>query len=265
VTGEDPSPAIKETQGGPVQNLIITTFITMKTNQFLASLALAATALASTANAGIISVSGSVGGAPTGMKYVNFDNLSNGATGNLVGTGPNGSIALTITPNARVATGAVSGQYARPYISGSNGAGFASQNTAGPDNTPYLTSGRVADGGSIKMDFGSNQQYLGLLWGSVDGYNKLSFYDASNALVGEVTGSDVVASPNGNQGQNGTLYVNIISTPFRYVVASSTSFAFEFDNVAYNASPTGVPDSGASLGWLGLALVGLGSVRRFLV
>lgn len=235
--------------------------------RFAGSIALAAASLFSTAtaHAGIISVSGSVGGAPAGMKYVNFDNLSNGATGNLVGTGPNGSVALTITPNARVATGAASGVYAPPYISGNNGNGFASQVTPGADTTPYLTSGRVADGGSIKMDFGSNQQYLGLLWGSVDGYNKLSFYDSSNTLVGEVTGSDVTASPNGNQGQNGTLYVNIIATPFRYVVASSTSFAFEFDNVAYNESPTGVPDSGASLGWLGLALVGLGSVRRFLI
>ena len=233
--------------------------------RLVGSLALAAASLASSANAAIISVNGSVGGAPSGVSYVNFDNLSNGATGSLTGTGPNGSVALTINPNARVATGAASGQYAAPYISGSNGNGFASQVLPGADTTPYLTSGRTGDGGSIKMDFGSDQQYLGLLWGSVDSYNKLSFYDSNDVLVGQVTGSDVTASPNGNQGQNGTLYVNIVADPFRYVVASSTSFAFEFDNVAYNESPVGVPDSGASIGWLGLALVGLGSVRRFMI
>lgn len=235
------------------------------TPRFGFTFALAATLVAGSAHASIISISGSVGGAPTGVKYVNFDNLANGASGSLTGTGPNGSVALTINPNARVAVGSVSGQYAAPFISGGNGNGFGSQVATGADTTPYLTSGRSGDGGSIKLDFGSDQQYLGLLWGSVDSYNLLSFYDVNNVLVGQVTGSDVLASPNGDQGQAGTLYVNITADPFRYVVATSTSFAFEFDNVAYNESPVGVPDSGASLGWLGLALVGLGSVRRFLV
>jgi len=69
--------------------------------------------------------------------------------------------------------------------------------------------------------------------------------------VDSVTGSQVIASPNGDQGVNGTLYVNIdTSAPFRYAVAKSSSYAFEFDNVSYNDQPitrrqTDVPDGGS--------------------
>ncbi len=87
------------------------------------------------------------------------------------------------------------------------------------------------------------EKYLGLLWGSVDAYNTLSFYNGST-LIGSVTGTDVTSNPNGDQGQFGTFYVNINSAEsFDKVVATSSSYAFEFDNVAYNVSSVPEPSS----------------------
>ena len=90
--------------------------------------------------------------------------------------------------------------------------------------------------GSVTLQFPTLETYLGILWGSVDGYNSLSFYDGAT-LIGTVTGSDVMASPRGDQGANGTAYVNITATggsAFDRVVATSGGNAFEFDDVAFN-------------------------------
>ncbi len=214
------------------------------------------------AHANSFTISGSVGGAPTGVKYVNFDNLTAGQTGGLTGTGSNGSVGLTVTTDGQVAVGSVSSQYAAPFLSGGNGTGFGNAN--GIDTTPYLTTGKFpTPGGSVEMDFGGDQKYLGLLWGSVDSYNTLEFFDASHVSLGTVTGSQVTASPNGDQGVSGTLYVNINTTDaFRYVKATSSSYAFEFDNVAYNDTNVSVPDGGSTCALLGLGLVGVGALRR---
>jgi hypothetical protein len=77
-------------------------------------------------------------------------------------------------------------------------------------------------------------------------------------LIETITGTDITFDPNGDQGAQGTFYVNINSlVAFDRVVASSTSNAFEFDNVAYNVAPIGVPEPGAAgIFLLGLLLVG---------
>ena len=68
--------------------------------------------------------------------------------------------------------------------------------------------------------------YFGLLWGSVDNYNTLSFYNGST-LIGTITGADITPTATGDQGVNGTFYVNLVSTtPFDRVVATSSQYAF---------------------------------------
>jgi hypothetical protein len=208
----------------------------------------------------------SVGGAPTGVTKENFDNLILGTLSpQVTGTG----ISVQIQPDAAVVLGSVSGVYAAPNLSGGNGLGFGPGGTDqadGANATPYLTSGSTGSlaNAAISLTLPFDAKYIGLLWGSVDGYNTLSFYDSTDTLIGQITGADVAALPNGDQGPQGTRYVNINSNvEFRKVVATSTQFAFEFDNVAFNDRPIIIetPEPG-TLAILGTALLGLGAIRR---
>ena len=184
------------------------------------------------ARAGLI-VSASAGGAPTGESYANFDNLPLGAAG-----GVSNGITVSFTGDGQAVQGSQPDVYAAPYLSGGNGTPFGDPNN-GPDATTYLTTGV----GSVTLTMPGEEKYLGLLWGSVDAYNTLSFYDGST-LLGSVTGIDVTSNANGDQGQFGTFYVNFTSTEsFDKVVATSTSYAFEFDNVAFNPSAVPEPSS----------------------
>ena len=216
-------------------------------------------AAGSAANASI-TVGGSVGGAPAGTVLINFDNLPLGAGGG-VASGIGGSVNVSFASDGLVAQGALGGVYAAPYLSDQNGNGFGaggSQQPLGADTTHYLSTGV----GTVTLQFGPGQKYMGLLWGSVDDYNTLSFYNG-NTLVGAVTGSQVTASPNGDQGVNGSLYVNITTdTAFDRVVASSSQYAFEFDNVAFKNTVNPVPEpSTIFAGALLLMPFGLSTLR----
>ncbi len=196
-------------------------------------LALCLSGMSPATRAGGLTVTASVGGAPTGVNYVNFDGVTLGGGG-----GVSNGVTVSFTGDGQAVQGSSSGLYAAPYLSNGNGTLFG-DSTNGPDATTYLTTGV----GSVTLTLPGQEMYLGLLWGSVDSYNTLSFYNGAN-LIGSITGSDVSSNANGDQGVNGTYYVNINSTEsFNTVVATSSQYAFEFDNVAYNSSAVPEPSS----------------------
>lgn len=205
------------------------------------------------ANAALV-FSGSVGGAPTGVNKWNFDDA------------PPAGLTYLAVPGAAIVSGGMNGQYAPPVLSGGNGMGFGLGGTDqpnGPNASKYGTSGSTGSIAAAKfiINFDSAQQYFGLLWGSIDLYNTISFFN-SGSSVGTLTGTNISATANGNQGLTGTQYVNINSSlAFDSVEFTSASFAFEFDNIAYSASRQDVPEPG-SLALLGLGLAGLAVAAR---
>ena len=234
------------------------------TNRLALAVAIAVSSGAA-AHASVLSVSAAVGGAPLGASYANFDNLAVNAPGAAVPNntgGSSGGVTVSFSGNGGTVRGALGGKYAAPYLSNNNGTLFGDGET-GADSTTYLSTGI----GTATLSFAGSERYLGLLWGSVDWYNRLTFYNGAT-VVGSLTGADVTGSPTGNQGVNGTYYVNIISSQaFNRVVASSSQYSFEFDNVAYdtgrNIHPR-VPEP-ATFGLMGFGLLAAIGLRRRLL
>jgi hypothetical protein len=216
-------------------------------------------------SAGLI-ISGVVGGSSTGAIQENFDSLF---PGNDAPTTLPSGITIYYVGDAGPVSGSVPDINAAPYLSGGNGLGFGpsgSTQANGVDGTTYITAGSA---GSVTLQFPTLETYLGILWGSVDGYNSLSLYNGT-VLIGTLTGSDVLTSPNGDQGVNGTAYVNISATggsAFDRAVAASGLNAFEFDDVSFNltvstfAADDPVPEP-VGVALFGTGLLALAFMRR---
>jgi hypothetical protein len=181
-----------------------------------------------------LTVSTAAGAAPAGVHYVNFDDMS-------YQNPVSGGVSVTFTPNSGLNIGAA------PYLTNSNGLPFGDATVSGPDATQFLFSGSP-----VTLGMPGEEHYFGILWGSVDAINSLSFYAADGTLVGVVSGNDVAPAAHGSWESDGTVYVNVDSSlGFTSVVVDSGGGLFEFDNVAYNATvPTvsSVPEpTGATL------------------
>ena len=166
-----------------------------------------------------------------GLDTETFNNRQAGAVSNNgSGTGNFFSTALGATFSSSGHAGIVHGS------SSVSAAPFTGPLPGGQDTTNYLSIGGDA---TETIRFTTEHNAFGLYWGSVDAYNKINFYDGAT-LVASFSGSEI--SPllaNGNQGSfssNG--YVEfVLSHDFNKVVLSSSSNAFEVDNISAGVLP----------------------------
>ena len=236
-----------------------------KNTFFLMAAFVAVICFSSTAQASLTIVS-TVGGQPaSGVNYLTLNDLAlGGGGGTAANTLSTDTVSVSFTPDAQVVVDSEPGLYAAPVLSNGNGFNFGNQGD-GVNATKYITSGKDGSpnvGAAATLTFTGLQHYFGLLWGSVDDYNTLSFYNGAT-LVGSITGNQVTPTATGDQGINGTFYVNINSTlGFNKVVATSSQYAFEFDNIAYSQNQFQIPEPGTMIIWSAFAGLGLVAARR---
>jgi hypothetical protein len=209
--------------------------------------------------AGVFAVATAVSASAATIDVVNAPD-SWGAAGN-------GANSTTLQAGASwfdepaIVSGSVASQYKSPFDPAGSGAPAGSE-VADWQEIDYFTVGSpspnnlpVTDGMQYAiLDFDSVQSIFSLLWGSLDAYNTLAFYDASDELITFFTGQDIL-NAGGTPSANGAAYVTISGlSPFRSVGFFSSQAAFEFSNVV---AAVPLPAGGllllTALGGLGIA------------
>ncbi len=193
-----------------------------------------------------ITVDESLTGVPTpGFTTVTMP----GALG--IATFTSGDATVTFNGTASdqgVVNGTVPSLHAEPII-GPSGDGYAGN---------YLSTG---DTGFINISFASPQLSLALLWGSVDLSNQIEFLN-NGIVVGTVTGANIDALADGNEGYGGSFYVLLNSSAvFDDIELSSGIVSFESAELEVNPTNFNVPEPD-SLGMVGAGLLGLVLARR---
>ncbi len=105
------------------------------------------------------------------------------------------------------------------------------------DSTQYAY---VLGGASATLTSPYDITRLSIYIGSVDDYNTLNFYGRNGALVGTLTGTDLMAptTPTGDQGVSGSKrFTFAFSAPVASVVFASKDNSLEFDTIGVTAAP----------------------------
>lgn len=164
------------------------------------------------------------------------------------------------TGGGNIVSGSLSGRYAAPYNNFNTNPG-----NVGMDLTKYISSDPLS---SYEAIFTTTYTYFGLFWGSIDGYNTLSFYNGDNLVHSPFKGSDITKPGQygvsyGNQTAPSTnLYVNFYDLPeFDRIVMTSSGYAFEADNLAVGNPILPNPEPATML-LLGFGLIGLAGIGR---
>lgn len=203
---------------------------------FLAAAVSAGLLISGSANAAIVSVtSGGIADASSGQVSA-FASAPGAVVYNM-----NSDPGFTGSAVAFV-SGSIGGQYAAPFN----------------DTTQFASVGTLTAPATSTLLLGGSYNYVGLYWGSIDGYNSLTITDASgDHVVNAANYASVLTPPNGDQGAGGSLYINIFSdSAITKLTFFSSQAAFEFDNLTVAAVPEASTWAMMILGFLGLGFLG---------
>ena len=178
-------------------------------------------------------VTDATGGVPT-KSGVTLENFAEGIPSNL-------------TLSGATLTNGWGGGWTPPVTSGSTTSFF--NDSSGYTSKTFIA---VNSTGSATFTFSTPQIYFGLLWGTVDSANTLTFYDSNHTVIGTVSGSQLPGY--GTTWGADSPYVNITSTtPFVSVTATSPNANFfEFGDVTYATAIVPEPSSIWALFALGI-------------